>query len=200
MRRHDWYVPWLWHQCPAWEAWLVFVLMIVIFAAVLVAVVYLARVASPTGSDTASAASTESPRDTLERHYEAGEIDREEYQSHRRGRVRVSRPQCGYCQPGLRAAPTTQRSPMNILYTATAHVTGNGRNGHAHSDDGLLDLELRVPTSMGDPGGATNPEQLFAAGSAACFHSALTSPWLPARSSTPRAARGLGCRGHRQAR
>ena len=127
MRRHDWYVPWLWHQCPAWEAWLVFVLMIVIFAAVLVAVVYLARVASPTGSDTASAASTESPRDTLERHYEAGEIDREEYQSHRRGRVRVSRPQCGYCQPGLRAAPTTQRSPMNILYTATAHVTGNGR-------------------------------------------------------------------------
>jgi Ohr subfamily peroxiredoxin len=64
---------------------------------------------------------------------------------------------------------------MNILYTATAHATGDGRNGHARSDDGLLDLELRVPSSMGGPGGATNPEQLFAAGYAACFHSALKS-------------------------
>jgi osmotically inducible protein OsmC len=61
------------------------------------------------------------------------------------------------------------------LYTATAHATGDGRNGHARSDDGLLDVELRVPTSMGGPGGATNPEQLFAAGYAACFHSALKS-------------------------
>ncbi len=85
-------------------------------------------------------------------------------------------------------APTTRRSPMNILYTATARVTGDGRNGHARSDDGLLDLELRVPTSMGGPGGATNPEQLFAAGYAACFHSALKSQ-LPATSSTLRAAR-----------
>jgi Ohr subfamily peroxiredoxin len=39
----------------------------------------------------------------------------------------------------------------------------------------MLDVELRVPTSMGGPGGATNPEQLFAAGYAACFHSALKS-------------------------
>lgn len=62
---------------------------------------------------------------------------------------------------------------MDILYTATAHATGDGRNGHATSDDGLLDLDLRVPTEMGGPGGATNPEQLFAAGYAACFHSAL---------------------------
>jgi Ohr subfamily peroxiredoxin len=61
------------------------------------------------------------------------------------------------------------------LYTATAHATGDGRNGHARSDDGLLDVELRVPTSMGGPGGAINPEQLFAAGYAACFHSALKS-------------------------
>ena len=62
---------------------------------------------------------------------------------------------------------------MNALYTATAHATGDGRNGHAVSDDGILDLELRMPTALGGPGGATNPEQLFAAGYAACFHSAL---------------------------
>lgn len=62
---------------------------------------------------------------------------------------------------------------MNVLYTAVAHATGDGRNGHARTDDGQLDLELRIPTAMGGPGGATNPEQLFAAGYAACFHSAL---------------------------
>ncbi len=62
---------------------------------------------------------------------------------------------------------------MNTLYTATATATGDGRNGHATSEDGQLDLDLRVPTAMGGPGGATNPEQLFAVGYAACFHSAL---------------------------
>ena len=63
---------------------------------------------------------------------------------------------------------------MNILYTATAHATGDGRNGHATTDDGLLDIDLRIPKEMGGPGGdATNPEQLFAAGYAACFDSAL---------------------------
>jgi lipoyl-dependent peroxiredoxin len=62
---------------------------------------------------------------------------------------------------------------MNVLYTATAHATGDGRNGHATSDDGILDLDLRLPAALGGPGGATNPEQLFAAGYAACFHSAL---------------------------
>ena len=62
---------------------------------------------------------------------------------------------------------------MDVLYTATAHATGDGRNGHATSDDGILDLDLRIPKSMGGPGGATNLEQLFAAGYAACFHSAL---------------------------
>src|SRR3954469_133228 len=62
---------------------------------------------------------------------------------------------------------------MNILYTATAHATGDGRNGHATSDDGILDLDLRIPKELGGEGGATNPEQLFAAGYAACFHSAL---------------------------
>jgi osmotically inducible protein OsmC len=62
---------------------------------------------------------------------------------------------------------------MDVLYTATAHATGDGRNGHALSDDGILDVDVRVPKAMGGPGGATNPEQLFAAGYAACFHSAL---------------------------
>ena len=62
---------------------------------------------------------------------------------------------------------------MNIIYTAVAHATGDGRNGHAHTDDGLLDVDVRIPTEMGGPGGATNPEQLFAAGFAACFHSAM---------------------------
>jgi Ohr subfamily peroxiredoxin len=58
------------------------------------------------------------------------------------------------------------------LYTARATATG-GRAGHAVSDDGVLDLDLRPPAEMGGPGGATNPEQLFAAGYAACFQSAL---------------------------
>jgi len=62
---------------------------------------------------------------------------------------------------------------MNVLYTATATATGDGRNGHATSEDGVLDLDLRLPTAMGGAGGATNPEQLFAVGYAACFHSAL---------------------------
>lgn len=62
---------------------------------------------------------------------------------------------------------------MDILYTAVAHATGDGRNGHARTDDGLLDVDVRMPKELGGPGGATNPEQLFAAGFAACFHSAL---------------------------
>jgi osmotically inducible protein OsmC len=62
---------------------------------------------------------------------------------------------------------------MNTLYTAVATATGDGRNGHTASEDGLLDLDVRIPKEMGGAGGATNPEQLFAAGYAACFHSAL---------------------------
>ena len=62
---------------------------------------------------------------------------------------------------------------MKILYTAKATATGDGRDGKVRSSDGRLDLELAVPAEMGGAGGATNPEQLFAAGYAACFHSAL---------------------------
>jgi len=62
---------------------------------------------------------------------------------------------------------------VNPIYTATATATGEGRNGHTESEDGLLSVDVRIPKEMGGPGGATNPEQLFAAGYAACFHSAL---------------------------
>src|SRR5690349_8004899 len=62
---------------------------------------------------------------------------------------------------------------MNIVYTAEALATGAGRNGHSRSSDGRLDLDLAVPVEMGGSGEGTNPEQLFALGYAACFHSAL---------------------------
>jgi Ohr subfamily peroxiredoxin len=58
------------------------------------------------------------------------------------------------------------------LYTAEASAVG-GRDGHVRSSDGVLDVDVRVPESMGGAGGGTNPEQLFAAGYAACFQSAL---------------------------
>jgi len=63
--------------------------------------------------------------------------------------------------------------PMKTLYEAQATATGEGRNGRSRSSDGVLDVELAVPKELGGPGEATNPEQLFAAGYAACFHSAL---------------------------
>jgi lipoyl-dependent peroxiredoxin len=62
---------------------------------------------------------------------------------------------------------------VNILYTAEATVAG-GREGHALTSDGRLDVDLDVPTEMGGTGGpGTNPEQLFAVGFAACFQSSL---------------------------
>lgn len=59
-----------------------------------------------------------------------------------------------------------------IVYTASVTTTG-GRAGHARSTDGIIDLDLRPPVEMGGPGGATNPEQLFATGYSACFQGAL---------------------------
>jgi hypothetical protein len=85
----------------------------------------------------------------------------------------------------------------NVLYTAKAHTTG-GREGRSVTDDGLLDVTLAPPKEMGGKGGATNPEQLFAAGYSACFIGAMKfvaaqkkSPWR--RKSTPasRSARSL---------
>jgi Ohr subfamily peroxiredoxin len=61
---------------------------------------------------------------------------------------------------------------MTPLYTAKATAVG-GREGHVKSDDGFIDQKLQLPTGLGGKGGATNPEQLFAAGYAACFEGAL---------------------------
>lgn len=62
---------------------------------------------------------------------------------------------------------------MKAIYTAEALATGDGRNGHARTSDGKIDLDLDMPKELGGSGVGTNPEQLFAAGYAACFHSAL---------------------------
>jgi osmotically inducible protein OsmC len=61
---------------------------------------------------------------------------------------------------------------MDALYTAVATAT-HGRDGRAVTSDGKLDLQLAIPVEMGGSGQGTNPEQLFAAGYAACFASAL---------------------------
>ena len=63
--------------------------------------------------------------------------------------------------------------PDTVLYTAEAVSGGDGRNGHVATSDGKLDLDLAFPPEMGGTGAGTNPEQLFAAAYAACFHSAL---------------------------
>ncbi|EJL23384.1 peroxiredoxin, Ohr subfamily [Caulobacter sp. AP07] len=60
----------------------------------------------------------------------------------------------------------------DAIYTAHAHAVG-GRQGTAKTDDGHLDVQLGYPKSMGGNGEGTNPEQLFAAGYAACFLGAL---------------------------
>jgi Ohr subfamily peroxiredoxin len=66
------------------------------------------------------------------------------------------------------------QTPDKIVYTARATVTGGRRNGHATTEDGILDLHLTAPKETGGPGTGTNPEQLFAVGYGACFQGALT--------------------------
>lgn len=61
---------------------------------------------------------------------------------------------------------------MSVLYSTKVTAVG-GRAGTVRSEDGLLDLSLAVPKALGGTGGATNPEQLFAAGYAACFGNAV---------------------------
>lgn len=61
---------------------------------------------------------------------------------------------------------------MSTLYSTKVTAIG-GRSGKVRSDDGLLDLSLALPVALGGKGGATNPEQLFAAGYAACFENAV---------------------------
>lgn len=61
---------------------------------------------------------------------------------------------------------------MSHLYKTKVTAIG-GRNGTVRSDDGILNLPLAMPGELGGIGGATNPEQLFAAGYAACFENAV---------------------------
>ncbi|TQM06465.1 Ohr family peroxiredoxin [Pseudonocardia kunmingensis] len=61
----------------------------------------------------------------------------------------------------------------DTIYTAEATSTGGGRDGRVRSADGIIDLDVKQPPALGGPGGGTNPEQLFAAAYAACFHGAV---------------------------
>ncbi|MFF3517752.1 Ohr family peroxiredoxin [Streptomyces sp. NPDC002573] len=81
--------------------------------------------------------------------------------------------------PDLSTEKDFDGESVTPLYTTTVTVTGgagaHGRaSGRARSDDGVLDLDLRTPAELGGDGRGTNPEQLFAAGFAACFHGALS--------------------------
>ena len=55
------------------------------------------------------------------------------------------------------------------IYTATATSSGDGRNGWVRTAEGYIDQRVRIPSSFGGQGGATNPEELFAAAYAVCF-------------------------------
>lgn len=65
------------------------------------------------------------------------------------------------------------KTPDKIVYRTKVVSTGGRRGGRSTSEDGILDVEFDAPKEIGGPGGKTNPEQLFAAGYAACFTSAL---------------------------
>jgi len=67
---------------------------------------------------------------------------------------------------------TKKDDEMSQLYATRVHAHG-GRSGAIRSEDGILDLPLALPKELGGKGGATNPEQLFAAGYAACFENAV---------------------------
>src|SRR3954453_19032541 len=62
---------------------------------------------------------------------------------------------------------------MKVLYTAVATADGGRAGGRVVSSDENLDLPISPPKELGGEGTGTNPEQLFAAGYAACFHSAV---------------------------
>jgi len=92
-------------------------------------------------------------------------------------------------------------SDMKVVYTAEATTEG-GRSGRVRTSDGRLATPLAVPPELqGDGGPGTNPEQLFAAGYAACFHSAVSTVAdgrrLDVSRSTVTARVSLGQRGPR---
>lgn len=62
---------------------------------------------------------------------------------------------------------------MPIHYRTPIVTSIGGRDGSVRSADGLIDLQVAVSKEMGGPGRKTNPEELFAAGNAACFHSGV---------------------------
>lgn len=72
---------------------------------------------------------------------------------------------------------------MKNLYTAEALSTGAGRDGHVRTIEGAVDLDMAPPKEMGGSGNGANPEQLFAAGYAACFHSALNAVARPSKAN-----------------
>ncbi len=86
---------------------------------------------------------------------------------------------------------------LKVLHTSRATATG-GRNGHTQNSDGLVSVDLSVPKGMGGPGkpNTTTPEDLFAAGYAACFGGAVElvarQKQLPARDIAVDAAVGIG--------
>lgn len=84
-----------------------------------------------------------------------------------------------YPLPQLSTTRDFDGASFSAIYETTVTVSGgpakHGRaSGRARSDDGVLDLGLRMPAELGGDGHGTNPEQLFAAGFAACFHRALS--------------------------
>ena len=85
---------------------------------------------------------------------------------------------------------------MDATYTAKASSTGDARNGRVDSSDGQLSHEVAMPPQLGGTGKGTNPEQLFAAGYAACFHQALKlaagQEKVDVRGSSVDAAVGIG--------
>lgn len=88
--------------------------------------------------------------------------------------------------------------PVNVIYTTSAIASG-GRDGHAATTDGSLDVKLARPKELGGKGDGNNPEQLFAAGYAACFLSSMQfvasqgGPKVPANAEV-QATVGLGPR------
>jgi lipoyl-dependent peroxiredoxin len=89
--------------------------------------------------------------------------------------------------------------PINVLYTASATATG-GRNGHTRNSDGSVSVDLSIPKAMGGAGrpGTTTPEDLFAAGYAACFGSAAEfvarTKKIPVKTIEVHAEVGIGTR------
>jgi Ohr subfamily peroxiredoxin len=80
-----------------------------------------------------------------------------------RGHIEAKQPDSG----------TKRRLNVRIDYRTPTVTSIGGRDGSVRSADGLIDLQVAIPKELGGPGGKTNPEELFAAGYAACFHSAL---------------------------